>query len=72
MQNNIPEALDGTLHLVEGTNANCLNVGPFEGCCTWDGANLWYGWTVNDTILSDATYNVSWNPFAIIGTGLQC
>ena len=71
-KNNIPETMDGSLHLIEGTGSNCINAGPFQGCCAWDGARLYYGWNVNDTILSDATYNVTWNPFAIMFTGLQC
>ena len=50
-EHNVPESLDGSLHLVEGSQNNCLNLGPFSGCCSWDGAVLRYGWHVNDTIL---------------------
>ena len=50
----------------------CVTLGPFSGCCSWDGAWLRYGWHVNDTILSDSTYNVTWNPFAVVKTSFGC
>ena len=31
-----------------------------------------YGWNVSDLILPDATYNVTWNPFAVVLTGGHC
>ena len=70
--NQIPETMDGSLHLIGGAANKCITAGPFQACCSFDGANLRYGWNVNDTILSDATYNVTWNPFAIIKTALTC
>ena len=68
----IPESLDGSLHLVEGQSESCFGAGPFNLCCGFDGAWMRYGWNVSDLILADATYNVTWNPFAVMLTGGHC
>ena len=68
----MPDHHLGDRNFIGGSGQQCFAAGPVNLCCAFDGAYATYGWRVNDTVLADSTYNVTYNPFATVQTGLGC